>query len=358
MKVSLYGLFPPNIGGVSIHVHRLSKRMLHDNILSIVYVNNYDKFGLYEYPNYCVDVSIKHRWSFIGKMKWIRVMKKDPADIFHLHGSLYWDFVYVFVLVVVFRKSIVFSVHDQMQLNKSIICTLLCKLLYMLVPKSRLHFIAVNPIIETQLINIGIDKDNIFVIPAFIQDDDTAALDIELVEAIDDSIILLLYAPSLHNEGEYEIYGIPFAIIAFSHLLKLNKYKVKMILCVPNGINHKLYNSILKDSEIPSNNLLLFEKPVSNMAKLLESVDIYIRPTITDGDSVLVREAIAANCVVLTSDAVARPKGVFLYKTGDLNDFLCELINIIKNIYLITNNENKEKDYYSKIISVYKNIDQ
>lgn len=55
---------------------------------------------------------------------------------------------------------------------------------------------------------------------------------------------------------------------------------------------------------------------------LLRRVDLLVRPTTTDGDSLSLREALFVGCRVLASDAAPRPAGVALFRNRDGVDLL------------------------------------
>jgi glycogen synthase len=48
--------------------------------------------------------------------------------------------------------------------------------------------------------------------------------------------------------------------------------------------------------------------------------DLVVRPTFADGDAISVREALALGKPVVASDAIPRPEGVTLFRTGDASD--------------------------------------
>ena len=50
--------------------------------------------------------------------------------------------------------------------------------------------------------------------------------------------------------------------------------------------------------------------------QLLNSSEVFIRPTLTDGDSLAVREALAIGVKVIASDSVRRPEGCLLFRTS------------------------------------------
>lgn len=55
---------------------------------------------------------------------------------------------------------------------------------------------------------------------------------------------------------------------------------------------------------------------------LLARCDLFVRPTLVDGDSVTLREALAAGKPVVASDAVRRPDGVTLFRSQDVDDLV------------------------------------
>jgi glycosyltransferase involved in cell wall biosynthesis len=64
----------------------------------------------------------------------------------------------------------------------------------------------------------------------------------------------------------------------------------------------------------------LGELPRGEALGLIASSDVFVRPTTADGDSISVREALALGRRVVASDAVERPRGVFIHRTGDAAD--------------------------------------
>lgn len=355
MIVSLYGVFPPNVGGVSVHIKRLAERLLSDSLLGKVYVNN---IGLnkMEYLNYCIDVSLKKRTSILKRVYWLRsAMWNDPCDIFHLHSSLFWDYIIVLLLVRRYGRKVCFSVHDQMQLDKCKFSILVMKYLYKVIPSDKIRFIAINSLIKKQLIKIGISPELIKVIPAFIID-----FDCKSSRRICDEgrqVKILLYAPAIKTLSDVRIYGLLDGLNACSFILHKKKFSIQLCVCAPNGINLHLYDKLLESTSLSPIECELFDKPICNMLAFLNNIDIYVRPTITDGDSVLVREAITQGCVVLASDVVKRPRGTFLFHTSNVDDLCIQLEYILSNLTSLKESivENSN-DFYDDVISVYRDL--
>ena len=53
---------------------------------------------------------------------------------------------------------------------------------------------------------------------------------------------------------------------------------------------------------------------------LLDQCNMFVRPTLADGDSVAVREALGRGLLVVASDTVMRPDGCVLFRTGNAAD--------------------------------------
>ena len=83
---------------------------------------------------------------------------------------------------------------------------------------------------------------------------------------------------------------------------------------------------------------------------------IYVRPTKTDGDSLCVREAIALNVPVVTTNAAPRPEEAICYDIRGGIEALCKTVkNVIDNDKYICDGADS-KDYYEDIVSVYNSL--
>lgn len=58
---------------------------------------------------------------------------------------------------------------------------------------------------------------------------------------------------------------------------------------------------------------------------IYRSLDVFLRLTSTDGDSISIREALYFNCPVIASDVVPRPAEVLIYHYGDQDELNCLL---------------------------------
>lgn len=130
-------------------------------------------------------------------------------------------------------------------------------------------------------------------------------------------IYLLFYAFDKIYQNSKDIYGGDFILKNF--LLLDNKY-VLVFVDINSGYTNEV-GSIKSDSLIYINHEVDF-------ISLLQEIDIYIRPTTTDGSSVALQEALLLGKNVLASDVVKRPREVTLYKSENFLDFAKKMDSI------------------------------
>lgn len=71
--------------------------------------------------------------------------------------------------------------------------------------------------------------------------------------------------------------------------------------------------------------LLLGDVPHDTCLALMSASDVFVRPTLCDGDSVSVREALSLGVPVVASAAGTRPTGVLLFEPGNAEDLFSKL---------------------------------
>jgi glycosyltransferase involved in cell wall biosynthesis len=81
---------------------------------------------------------------------------------------------------------------------------------------------------------------------------------------------------------------------------------------------------LIKTHHLDDRFLLLHRTDLS-FVRLVEAADVMIRPTLTDGDALSVREALHMGKPVIASDIVSRPDGVVVYQTNNTDDLMSKL---------------------------------
>lgn len=133
--------------------------------------------------------------------------------------------------------------------------------------------------------------------------------------------VALLYAYRRDFRKGVETYGFLFVGRLLSRLAEMG---VSVVFLDPSGE----YTEADLDP-LGSGNFIHIRKVVDFRA-LVRMVDLYLRPTSTDGNSVAVLEALDARTPVVASDRIPRPGGVSLYAFEDAASFLKAIEQVLE----------------------------
>lgn len=172
--------------------------------------------------------------------------------------------------------------------------------------------IAVSVEIERSLRDVGPPVD---VIPAYIPGvGHQAALSPETEAFLRDGTNLLVSAYRLTVDGHGRtIYGLETAIQSFAQVAA-DRPELRLAIFLARPPRSRRESDRLQglletvDDEDVRRRIRVFSG--EPLTPALAFAAVYLRPTLTDGDAVSVREAIAATVPVLASDVVVRPPGV------------------------------------------------
>jgi len=76
---------------------------------------------------------------------------------------------------------------------------------------------------------------------------------------------------------------------------------------------------------LEKNVLMLGDVNHDTCLALMSASDVFVRPTLEDGDSISVREALALGVPVVASDIGTRPAGAILFQRGDVGEMLSKV---------------------------------
>lgn len=311
-KILIIGSVPPPVGGVTIHVKRLLEHLTLRGVA-------YDFFSL-------------RRKSLLWLLPEIL-----RHHIIHIHISSIPFCLFLSIFCLIFRKRLIMTRHGDIFRNTGIKFHMdlwSIKLAYQpIVLNSECLEIArrYNP--ETVLAS------------AFLPELNKETLPEDVLNAIQEARsnnrkVFAVIASNLAFDAKgREIYGV-------SSLMELFARNPSFFLIAVVGV--EAYREfLLRTGEIPSNVFPVTE-PISFVA-LLEYIDGMIRNTVTDGDSVSVREGLSAGVPVFASDCVSRPSGTILYHS------IQELENLLHQEHKIT--VEKKTDTLEELIRIYEKID-
>lgn len=333
-KISIKGNYFPDYGGVSVHISRLAEKLSADGQLNCVYITSNPK-GYKEtrfkvrnayYPGL--------RYGIFQSLLWlIKYGLWDRSKLLHFHGHPVWESLTLLLLLFI-RKRIVFTIHDQLMLyNLNNYPKIVLQVFKIVLRSNKIEWIVVNENIESQIHRICPKTELITIIPAYLPvESSDIALNKEIEVFIQSkSKILSVYAHKVRKLDNKDLYGIDLALEAIAKV-KSQISNVGLIICVPNqdGDEHfENYLWIIQELNI-HDDVLLFSKPINNPIELWRTSHIVIRPSLTDGDSLVVREAISQGTYVIASDCVTRPKEVITFKSGCIEDLVHKIVTVLK----------------------------
>jgi len=277
----IFGKLPPPVGGVTKSIENLS------NALRKKKVNH--KF-----------------FSFFNIFK--------RYDISHIHYLKRWKIIVALIIGKIISRKVILTYHSvNFYPNRSFIDRLILKVID--------GIIVLNENVEKECLDCKIETKKIIrLTPIFLEGIVASKSTEKLFNKETEKIYLLVYAyDKVFLEG-LEVYGITFMLKVLEQL----KEEYTLVIVDPkSGYEKEIISHSLK-------NRIIYINRVIDFASLLNSVDIYVRPTNFDGNSVAILEALSLDKPVLASDAVNRQKGIITYKNNDTKDFL-NTIDLCKN---------------------------
>ena len=319
MKRLLFiGPAPQNIGGISIHIRRLTGLIKKD------YEVDYVDEGHVRYDGF-FNLRSGNVLRYLSKVL--------RADIIHLHSGT-WQLrtIHILICKVLLRKRVIVTIHRDPNIEPH---TGLTKRLL----KQCDCAILVN--MEGYQAMQCESNCKYVLLPAFLPPDmdSEAPLPEELFNWIYDarknegSYIMCSNAWNLVMHSGEDLYGLDMCIEAMINLRGEQEKKFNLVFVVASNTGQQermtSYKKLIAENGL-DRRVLIWEKPAS-FVRLLQLCDLVLRTTNTDGDAVSIREALYFGKPVLASDVVRRPEGAELFKTRDMEDLTEQIRRISSN---------------------------
>jgi glycogen synthase len=340
MRVVLAGYYPPPLGGESVHVAELA-RELRDRGTTVTVINlrrsaptsrDYERIS-----------SVR---DLIGALR--RCIA--PSRLFHLHTNGHsvksWGLVLLSGGALWSRKAKgVLTLHSGL-------CPAYLRRLGLLgrrgvrIALARFpHVICVNTKIRDALVAIGVAPSRLSVIPAYLGVPATISMqqsDVDLVTGFRPYIAAAA--------GDGPEYGVPILLDAVGTLSRT----FPMLGCVLMGsAGNERLRAIVAERGLVDRVRCLGEVARERYLGFVSRADLFVRPSLVDGDALSVREALALGRPVVASDTDARPDGVILFRRGDARD-LAEKIAVALDDRHIATPRPSHSDAVERILDIYR----
>ncbi|MBR5087624.1 MAG: glycosyltransferase family 4 protein [Muribaculaceae bacterium] len=341
-KILLISPLLPGIGGISISVEKMRKRLVMDgHEVSTINLRFKDK----KYNN---KLFLFVRFALIPFM----VLFKSRYDLIHCHATGGYRKYYLSFFKFLYKNaSLIFTIHGDVSYmlddNKSLYALnnadgVIC------VQKGDSN--KLRPYLRHSVILSDI--------PAFfacsIDDTDTIPPKIQSFISLNSDPLIVVCGKIAISSTFYDLYGMLDAAILFSRLR--NKGIAAKMLMIVIGDASKKEQIVLVDKikdEVGEDKNFMMSESVKAMEPIFDNTQLYLRPTKTDGDSLSVREALMSGCQVLASDVSCRPSGTILYNSHSIDDMEQKAIGIL-NSHIEKNHQ--VVDFYNNLIDFYDQV--
>ena len=147
-------------------------------------------------------------------------------------------------------------------------------------------------------------------------------------------------------------YGFELLVAGLVRLKRL--YPSLGCLVMGSGEQRAAAGKRIREAGLEESVLLLGDVPHDACLALMSACDVFLRPTLADGDSISVREALSLGAPVVASRVGARPAGAMLFRPGDLEEMLAavELALAAKR-----NNPPQAAGSMDRLMEIYRQVD-
>jgi glycosyltransferase involved in cell wall biosynthesis len=303
LDVILVGPYPPPFGGISAHIARVAEAIQADGMT--VGVLNHFRRGE-DHPLILGDLRR-------NPLRYWHALRQVEARVVHYHHARWSTLMATALALRVSSAAKIATVHghELEPFLDSRIPGIARMTRWALGTFDLLIGVSVE---VAQVLQTVVDRP-LTVIPAYIPAlDDQATLSPRAESFMRDGVCLLAasYRLTVDRRGR-TTYGLETAIESFEAVACARpELRLAIFLAQPPRSRReadRLRGLVerVRDERIRSRIAVFYDEPLTPALRLAA---LYLRPTLTDGDAVSIREAIAAGVHVLASDVVGRPDGV------------------------------------------------
>jgi len=303
MRVLLVGPYPPPHGGISVHVLGIERHLAEAGVSCQV-----------------LDTSRVRSW--IGfSFALLHYAMKGWTVHFHTngHNGKSWLLALWCGIVGQCSENRLLTLHSGMAPGYMLAQRGWRRYLMGLTCRLYSRVICVSTAIRDAVVLLGLPADRTDVAPAFLETESRAVVsDRKILEWLEQH--QPLFSTALFFRPEY---GFELLVTAVARL----RLRYPSVGCLVMGIGEQELEAKKLVCESGLENHIWLSGDIDHDAclALISRSDVYVRPTLSDGDSISVREALALGVPVVASRVGTRPAGAILFEPGDLTDLLSKI---------------------------------
>jgi glycosyltransferase involved in cell wall biosynthesis len=210
--------------------------------------------------------------------------------------------------------------------------------------------ICVSQEIGNALLALGLESGRTEVLPAF--------LSTESIEVAPEAELQAwigrhrpLFSTVLFFRPEY---GFSLLVAGLARLSRI--YPAFGCMVMGRGEQRAEAEKLVREAGLEENILLLGDVDHDACLALMSDCDVFLRPTLEDGDSISVREALSLGVPVVASRVGARPAGAILFQSGDVEDMLAKL-ELAMVMGVTMGGQARAEGCMSRLLEIYRQVD-
>lgn len=355
MKIVMVGPYPPPLGGISVHVKRAAEHLRLFGMECDIYDESNGSPsvpGVYPLGSYR---------RFLFRFPWLK------GDLFHVH-SISKNFRMMLGFYKLFGKKIVLTVHggsliEQIESSNRAVRFVLLRSL-----RSLDQILCVNEADTEKLLSMGFRRNRVATMPAYIRPVETEEVDSGIPGHVADFLEKAEFAITANGYIRFfqgrDLYGAD-QLIWLLEELNARGLKARVLFALlgareQSARERQYYRDLQKRIKACGleERFLFYEALDTELHPLLKKSDLFIRPTLADGYGVSIAEALACGTPAIASDACRRPAGTMLFRTGNSDDMLRMVRNVMENYpsYKQQALTLPVPDYMSGLLAVYERL--
>ena len=347
--VGIIGPYPPPYGGISVGIQRLGRHLAAHGVSFRIYRESGDS------------VPAEHVQGSAGPRRlWAALWRSGPARILHYQSPDWRMRCLVALWGMLTGRRTVISIHGQ-SFEYSMRGGPLRRALIRFFLRRTSAVIACNPGIEAQVRAITGERARVRHIPAFIPPPEGPGPPLppdleEFLRAHQPRLLWVGWSRLL--EGR-DLYGLDLTL----DLVERLRGRFPQLGCVLwfSGVEDRAHWERLWESAGQRGlreALHVAHGGLPEIHPLFRRAEVFLRPTVSDGDSVSVREALALGTPVVASDAATRPAGCTVFRTGDAADLVRAALEVLDDLPAARARLSRRpaEDNGEKILALYREL--
>jgi glycosyltransferase involved in cell wall biosynthesis len=311
-RIAILGKIPPPFGGVTVHLNRLIYKLAD---MQVPYTF-FDAGGRRVIERNIVPA----KRSLFGLIKFLFTVKEH---IVQFNTNRVLAIMMALLILPLRRKGVVINLHSEAPMRWYYKTNPLCRFIFRYFIRRSCHLMCASPPIGRWFSQMGVSDNNITVAPAFIIPPKAETSENNLSDEIKD--FFRNHTPVIGTHGWFgnfingiHVYSFDM-IIELIQLVRREHPRAGFYTFISGDYDHAHRKEIFETRrKLGLEKDWLILEGISSAVALYVKSDIFVRPTITDGDSVSIKECLSVGTPVIASDAVQRAPGCVLFKNRDM----------------------------------------